>query len=384
VRAAELDHEALDHAMEVEAVVEALLGQSEKVFSGHGHGIEKDLGGEGSGSGVEGRGRVGHGSSPCPVMLHAMSAANGIMTGRGPRRGSPGGRMRRVLTTTALLMILTGLVLAEELVSADRHFVWRTTGESGAVVWLVGSMHALPDSVFPLPEVFDRALDEAELLVLEVDAGDLSTGASALLNAGALPSDQRLPDVLSDETLELLESYLASNGMSLSSFEAMRPWMVSLALTQMHFMRQGFRTDAGLDQVMIRRAAERGLPTMGLETVEDQIGIFSTLSDEEADAVLATGIQELETLEDELENLTTAWREGDTETVLEISSVGFESHPELFRRLVDDRNNAWMPQVRSILGGTRNAVVVVGALHLVGETGLVTQLRNEGYPVVQH
>jgi uncharacterized protein YbaP (TraB family) len=292
--------------------------------------------------------------------------------------------MRRVLTTTALLMILTGLVLAEELVSADRHFVWRTTGESGAVVWLVGSMHALPDSVFPLPEVFDRALDEAELLVLEVDAGDLSTGASALLNAGALPSDQRLPDVLSDETLELLESYLASNGMSLSSFEAMRPWMVSLALTQMHFMRQGFRTDAGLDQVMIRRAAERGLPTMGLETVEDQIGIFSTLSDEEADAVLATGIQELETLEDELENLTTAWREGDTETVLEISSVGFESHPELFRRLVDDRNNAWMPQVRSILGGTRNAVVVVGALHLVGETGLVTQLRNEGYPVVQH
>jgi uncharacterized protein YbaP (TraB family) len=292
--------------------------------------------------------------------------------------------MRRLCTLAAFTMILAGIAAADQTAPAERHFIWRATGDAGAIVWLVGSMHALPESVFPLPEILDQALDEAELLVLEVDAADLAGAAPAMMAAGSLSSGRRLPDVLSDETLESLNGYLDANGMSLSSFETMRPWMVSLTLTQFQLMRQGFNVQSGLDQIMIRRAAERDLPTMGLETAQQQIELFTTMDDDQADAFLATSIEELKTLETQLDTLTTAWRTGDVETLMELSSEGYEGHPELFRRLVDDRNNAWMPTVRALLDGDRNALVVVGALHLVGETGLVTQLREEGYDIAQH
>lgn len=294
--------------------------------------------------------------------------------------------MRRsaVLTIAVLVALIAGPGVEVRGDSSDTHFVWRASSDSGGVVWLVGSMHALPKSALPLPEVVDRAFDEAEMLVLEVDLAELDSAAMAMLSAGSLPPDERLPDVLCETTRGALEDYLSEAGLSMSSFEVMRPWMVALTLTQLQLTKRGFDAEAGLDHVLYRRATERGLPVSGLERAADQIELFSSMTPEEEDAFLHSSLVELETLETELDRLVTAWQTGDVDTVLDLTSQGLAEHPKLYRRLVDDRNEAWLPQVRSLLEGERIALVAVGALHLVGESGLVERLRGEGYTVVQH
>jgi uncharacterized protein YbaP (TraB family) len=54
--------------------------------------------------------------------------------------------------------------------------------------------------------------------------------------------------------------------------------------------------------------------------------------------------------------------------------------PEEMKPLLDNRNNNWMQQLPKLMK-EQTLFVAVGALHLVGETGLVQQLRRKGYTV---
>ena len=54
--------------------------------------------------------------------------------------------------------------------------------------------------------------------------------------------------------------------------------------------------------------------------------------------------------------------------------------PELAKRMLYDRNDNWMKELRTVLPA-ENVMVVVGMGHLIGEQGLVEQLRKAGYEV---
>ena len=60
-----------------------------------------------------------------------------------------------------------------------------------------------------------------------------------------------------------------------------------------------------------------------------------------------------------------------------------EEFPAVYQRINVDRNDAWVPQLEAMLdpGETGNTLVVVGALHLVGEDGVVEKLQAKGYEV---
>ena len=63
--------------------------------------------------------------------------------------------------------------------------------------------------------------------------------------------------------------------------------------------------------------------------------------------------------------------------------VELADYPELYRTIVADRNGRWMQSLQAMLEDDRDYLIVVGALHLVGEDGLPEQLRNAGYEVTQ-
>ena len=56
--------------------------------------------------------------------------------------------------------------------------------------------------------------------------------------------------------------------------------------------------------------------------------------------------------------------------------------PEEIKILLDDRNNYWMQQLPKLMQD-QSLFVAVGALHLVGKSGLVSKLREQGYTVTQ-
>ena len=83
-------------------------------------------------------------------------------------------------------------------------------------------------------------------------------------------------------------------------------------------------------------------------------------------------------LDAELANLGRAWRNGDAGGLEKLLLRDYREFPDLYESIVYRRNRAWVPQVEALLQGEEDVLVVVGALHLVGERGLIELLRRRG------
>jgi uncharacterized protein YbaP (TraB family) len=78
-----------------------------------------------------------------------------------------------------------------------------------------------------------------------------------------------------------------------------------------------------------------------------------------------------------------AWRAGDTATLEELLLEGFADTPELYERLLVERNRDWVGPVEECVARDQRCFVVVGAAHLVGPNSLVELLRQRKHSVVQ-
>ena len=58
----------------------------------------------------------------------------------------------------------------------------------------------------------------------------------------------------------------------------------------------------------------------------------------------------------------------------------FDKFPELYRSLIVDRNRKWADEIGALLDDDANYLIVVGALHLVGQDSVIELLRAHGHP----
>jgi hypothetical protein len=94
-------------------------------------------------------------------------------------------------------------------------------------------------------------------------------------------------------------------------------------------------------------------------------------------------LDETKELQAEMQDIIAAWRRGDTQRLAKLLSTEYSSFPALYRPLVTERNEKWLPQIEQMLKDEANVMVVVGALHVVGKGGLLELLRKDGYTAKQ-
>ncbi|HXU77017.1 MAG TPA: TraB/GumN family protein, partial [Methylomirabilota bacterium] len=122
---------------------------------------------------------------------------------------------------------------------------------------------------------------------------------------------------------------------------------------------------------------------VALETVDFQIGLATQFSKEEGEAVMKWTMDDLDKLKQEYPDMLKAWQTGNSDKLEKMLNEGFQKVPKIFQRLVTDRNKRWLPKIEEWLQGDKNAVMIVGAGHLVGKEGVVELLRKKGLKVTQ-
>jgi hypothetical protein len=60
-----------------------------------------------------------------------------------------------------------------------------------------------------------------------------------------------------------------------------------------------------------------------------------------------------------------------------------QDHPALYREMITQRSNAWLPKIEELFQTSKTKFVLVGVDHLAGPEGLLAQLRQRGYNVEQ-
>ncbi len=278
--------------------------------------------------------------------------------------------------------VIAALALVSCLAHGDPA-AWRVTSAAGGELWLLGSVHYLRESDYPLPPNIDRLYEQSDGLVMEIDFDDLDAFAAPALfaQAGTLTPDRTLQDELAPSLYESAEAMAVELGLDWSIAAHYEPWMLAVVLMDLGMNSMGFDSDLGLEQHLLRLASRDGREILGLETLEDQIGIFDGLSSNEQADLLAQTLAELDSAEQMMDELLGAWREGRLDALADQLIADFETIPELYRALVTDRNQRWLVRLESLLSDDESYLVVVGALHLVGEGSVVELLRDQGFTV---
>lgn len=257
--------------------------------------------------------------------------------------------------------------------------VWALRGAHNTV-YLAGSVHLLKKDDMSLPPAFDRAYASAKTLVMEVDIDDVDSPAAQalILQKGMFADGSTLRDSISAASYGRVVAEATRLGLPMEGLQQFEPWAVALTLTQLEYVQLGFDPDEGVEKQLGRRAHADGKHILGLETLEQQIDILASLSKDDQAAFLEQTVTEMGDADRETQQIIAAWRSGDAAKLAALMSEDFQTFPRLYHALVTDRNRRWMPQIERLLKAEQNYLVIVGALHLVGDGGLLQLARADG------
>lgn len=267
--------------------------------------------------------------------------------------------------------------------ASPRHFLWKVQSATG-VLYLAGSIHALPADSYPLPPPFEQAFAASGSLVEEIDLGSaMALDGPALLARGIFQDGRTFASVVSKETAAMVTSHLKDSPLPPAMIQPMKPWLIMVLLGGLEARQAGLDAGLGLDKYFFDKATQAGKAIVGLETAESQIERFDRMPLPTQEQMLRTTLGELATSREQLTALVTAWRQGDAPGLETRLLASFRSQPEAYASLVVERNRNWMPQIEACMQRPSPCFVVVGAAHLVGTDGLVAMLQRKGYRVEQ-
>jgi len=262
--------------------------------------------------------------------------------------------------------------------------LWRVDGTTNAV-YLLGSIHLLRPRDHPLPRAIDAAYENAEVVVMELDMDDLDAAytQAAFNRAGVLTDGTTLRDLMGDADYRAAEEAAAAIDVPLDMLARSEPWLAAVTVELMMLYRVGFNPLLGVEMTMLERAIADGKPVEGLETVDEQIGFLDGLPLPAQREMLLQTLVHSAALAESVDALIAAWRHGDTATLEADLLQDIEAQEDLHQALIVNRNRRWAETIATWLGDERDYLVVVGALHLVGDDGVPALLQHAGYDIRQ-
>ena len=267
---------------------------------------------------------------------------------------------------------------------------------AGSSVWVVekdtnrlfigGTVHLLTSSDYPLPAAFEKAYAESVEIVLETDMQKLNSPEfqSAMMRELSYSDGRNLKQELNQETYAALENFFTMRGIPMARINGFKPGMVSITMTVVELQRLGL-VGVGVDAYYSAKSIDDRKPLGQLETAEAQIAFIANMGAGRVDEMLIYTLADIDKLPELMNSMKHAWRQGDLTQLEAIGITPFENEfPNMYKALIADRNDTWLPKIEAMLKTREVEFVLVGALHLAGDDGLLSQLATRGYKVRQY
>lgn len=282
-------------------------------------------------------------------------------------------------------MLLCGLLLCVT-TRADSalHSLWEVHGKHNTV-YLLGSIHTLRPSDYPLAPAVLQAYANAKSLYMEVDLDEMNTAQTQaeMLGSAQLADGKSLEDVLGTERYGRAQTLARGIGVDLSLFSQFAPWFVAEAISQMQLEQLGFKPESGVEMYFMAKARSDGKSVAGLETVHDQLAVFQNMSLDTQSEYLLSSLEQAHDLSTEVGSMVQAWQRGDAQWFAKEMQSELGRDPRLYDSLLRARNRKWVPEIEALLNDDKNYLVIVGTGHLVGQGSVIELLKKDGIDATQ-
>ena len=268
----------------------------------------------------------------------------------------------------------------------DGPAIWVAT-DFDSTLYLFGTVHLLPDDLVWQREDMRQAFAESGTIFFEVDTGPSSqVDATVLTTSLGLRSDGlRLSDRLDNYQLNLMEAAANNGDLTIAALDGMQPWLASEYLTFSAAQNAGLSADLSADEALKSRASREGKNILYLESLETQIRATADLPEYIQIRTLTETLEKFNSLGFDATKIAEQWAIGGTDYLTDQLIRPMKSRsPEVFNRLLRDRNRAWANKIARFMEDSGTGFVAVGTAHLLGDESLLSELREQGYAVQRY
>lgn len=268
--------------------------------------------------------------------------------------------------------------------------MWLVTSPEGETMYMMGSMHALREECYPLPDYVQSAYEQADVLAVECDITD----ATATFSAGMTQMENlsyedgtTLKDHLPEELYEDIKGYLKAHDIYISTYDENRLWYLNSVLESVAVTDAKLDTTLGLDTNLLDMAHEDGKEIYEVESVSFQVDMIIGFSDDIYRVAMEGYSEEnIDLLNEQYEELYKAWRTGDLSVLEEQNDADSELTEEeqaladeYNKQMLYDRNIGMAEKAEQLMADGKNVLYVVGAAHFVGDGGIIDLMTEDGY-----
>lgn len=250
--------------------------------------------------------------------------------------------------------------------------------DADTTIYLFGTVHVLAPGLSWFDEAVKAAFDRSDTLVLEMVEPDAATLQKITLAKGFDQSGRTLTSKLPDDKRAAVTAALEKTGMSAKVYDRMDPWLAAVTLSVAPLQNFGYDPASGAEKVLAAAAKQAGKRIEGLETAEQQLGFFDTLSEPAQVRFLVSAVEDMPKLSSEMTRMVDAWSKGQPDRLALVMNENLKDSPELARTLLTDRNKRWADWIKARLGQPGTVFVAVGAGHLAGADAVQAQLKAKG------
>jgi len=292
--------------------------------------------------------------------------------------------MKKLLALPILLFLATATFAQTS--EKTGSLLWRISGNNLAQPsYVFGTHHLFPLSFLETVSGLNSAFESTQQVVGELVMADMLAMASEMQHLSRMPNDTTWQMLLSPEDFRFVDQQLiAFFGMGLQAFGILRPFMINLTFVGALYQQLFPETDPNqsMDAWFQQQAIERGLPVIGLESVQDQMNALSvgSLVQQAEDFVCA--LRNIDYATNQAHELNRLYKAADLTGLKAMlraeSPCAFSAEQEY--ALNNARNARWLEKLPAIMAETPS-FIAVGALHLVGEVGILHGLAQLGFTV---
>ena len=281
-------------------------------------------------------------------------------------------------------ILMLALIAIFFIVSVQAQLLWKVSGNGlTKTSYLFGTHHLIGKEQI---KDFDKILilsGQADAVVGEMDMTDMASMQAKIMQVAVMPG-KNIKEMISTADYTLVDTGLKQIlGAGLDQLGTFKPIMLQTMFVEFVYLRSQNLTKQpeAIDILFQKNAKVSHKQVVGLETIEQQAAIlFDSLSLNRQAELLVKTVKEKQKQIDLIKQMNEYYLAGNLKKLSELDTEDDDMTPAEKKPMYENRNNDWMKQIPALLT-KQSCFIAVGCMHLVGETGLIEQLKKAGYTV---
>lgn len=282
-------------------------------------------------------------------------------------------RIVLLIALTTLVTVSCSILKTE---NTEETFLWKVD-DGNSHIFLLGSIHVAKQDMYPLDYRIEEAYRGSDIVAFEIDMSKVDP--MSIMKYMTYTDGTKLKDKISSENYELVRQKFSAIGMTEVMFANMRPWAAAITLQANMLQEAGYEKSLGIDEHFMNKASSDGKKIRALETAEYQMGLLSEF-DNVGDSFINYTIESSDGPDAEIDRMIKAWKEGNKDELLRLLDSTRYEYPEfeaMYEKIIDERNDNMTIKVEEWLKEDKTIFIVVGAGHIIGEKGIINQLKKK-------